>query len=290
LRTLSQVTISFSLVLVVAPLGYAGTLFGSRQNRRYLYRVYQIYEASVLMSAGDRFRRYMIEAFGETNPLPIHFIGVWDTVAEYWSPGELPDIEKLAYHISYARHALALHERRGEMEPTLWTSWSSASTDPPKMMQAWFSGAHTDVGGGYKEGKLAEAPLAWMAQEARNCGLKVNPVASGSAARILHQDRTGGVVSGQTAKWKSGEGPRRALSSFPTLDRKSQLFDSLYVHQTAVNDLSNPLGAPQFNHYPPHVPGLPDPRTKAKKELRHIDDLTLQMCLDLRALGKKPVQ
>jgi uncharacterized protein (DUF2235 family) len=69
-------------------------------------RVYQIYEARVLLNAADRFRRYMTTAFGETRPLPIHFLGAWDTVAEHWSPGRLPDIEKPAFHISYARHAL----------------------------------------------------------------------------------------------------------------------------------------------------------------------------------------
>src|ERR1035438_3172991 len=63
-------------------LGYVGTLFGSRENRHYLPRVYQIYEASVLLNAADKFREYM-RHFGETTPLPIHFLGVWDTVVEY---------------------------------------------------------------------------------------------------------------------------------------------------------------------------------------------------------------
>jgi uncharacterized protein (DUF2235 family) len=199
-------------------LGYAGTLFGGRELRRYLHRVYQIYEASVLLNAADRFRRYMTSTFGETTPLPIHFLGVWDTVAEYWSPGELPDIEKLAFHISYARHALALHERRGEMEPTLWTSWAAVPTARPKVMQVWFPGAHSDVGGGYPEAKLAEAPLRWMGDEARFCGLNVNPGAGGLAERrTLHQDRSGGALAGLAVKWKFGEGPRKALSDFPNI-------------------------------------------------------------------------
>jgi hypothetical protein len=43
-------------------------------------------------------------------------------------------------------------------------------------MQVWFPGAHSDVGGGYPESKLAEAPLSWMAREALACGLNVGSV------------------------------------------------------------------------------------------------------------------
>jgi uncharacterized protein (DUF2235 family) len=271
-------------------LGYAGTLFGRREYRRYLHRVYQIYEASVLLNAADRFRRYMTSAFGDTRPLPIHFLGVWDTVAEYWSPGELPDIEKLAFHISYARHALALHERRGEMEPTLWRSWVPGSTALPKVMQVWFPGAHSDVGGGYREAKLAEAPLHWMSDEARLCGLNVNLGARRlGQQRILHQDRSGGALTGIAVKWKSGEGPRRALSDFPNIAADSQLLESLFVHQTACADLLDPVGDPTFLNYLPRLPGLTDPRARAREELKQIDTMTLQMALDLRVLGKKPI-
>jgi len=271
-------------------LGYAGTLFGKPEFRHYLYRVYQIYEASVQLSAADRFRRYMTTAFGETRPLPIHFLGAWDTVVEYWSLGELPDIEKLAFHITYARHALALHERRGEMEPTLWKSWDRSSTALPKVMQVWFPGAHSDVGGGYPEAKLAEAPLHWMSDEARLCGLNVNLGAGRLAKpRILHQDRSGNALTGEAAKWKFGEGPRKALSEFPAFAADSQLLESLFVHQTACADLLYPVGDPLFLNYLPHLPGLPNPKAKAREELKRIDTMTLQMALDLRALGKKPI-
>lgn len=135
-------------------LGHVGKLFDDPVNRKYLYRVYQIYEVSALLGAAAEFRAYM-RHFGEgIRPLPIHFIGVWDTVEEYWSRGPRPDLEKLPDHISVARHALALHERRSEMEPTLWKKWSPGVKLPedqgPRVMQVWFPGAHSDVGGGYQ--------------------------------------------------------------------------------------------------------------------------------------------
>jgi uncharacterized protein (DUF2235 family) len=84
-------------------LGHVGKLFGSPENRKYLYRVYQIYESSALLGAAAQFRTYM-RHFGEgIRPLPIHFLGVWDTVEEYWCPGPRPDLEILPEHISFAR-------------------------------------------------------------------------------------------------------------------------------------------------------------------------------------------
>jgi hypothetical protein len=41
--------------------------------------------------------------------------------------------------------------------------------------QVWFTGAHCDVGGGYRNPGLSEIPLLWMAEKARNCGLAFKP-------------------------------------------------------------------------------------------------------------------
>lgn len=269
-------------------LGYVGTLFGSRENRHYLPRVYQIYEASVLLNAADQFRSYM-RHFGETTPLPIHFLGVWDTVVEYWSPGGVPDIEKLPNHISHARHALALHERRGEMEPTLWRSWDSSRS---LVQQVWFPGCHSDVGGGYPESKLAEAPLSWMRDEASACGLHVASIARSGAERILHQERTTDALIGAAAKWTNGEGPRRALSTFASLDPKTdaQLIESLFVHQVACDELLDPIRNVKFLHYLPDFLDHSNAKDNGLRELKEIDQMTLQMFLDLRALGKKPIK
>ena len=43
------------------------------------------------------------------------------------------------------------------------------------MKQVWFSGMHTDVGGGYKEQDLSDIPLLWMIEEAKKFGLKLYP-------------------------------------------------------------------------------------------------------------------
>lgn len=116
--------------------------------------------------------------------LPMHFVGVWDTVASLGLPSRLqwftaPFTE---YHqvecppsVMTARHALALHELRGLFEPLLWAGGSH--TD---LRQVWFSGAHADVGGGYKVGEdgLSDIALRWMACEATKSGLTVGKAAT----------------------------------------------------------------------------------------------------------------
>jgi uncharacterized protein (DUF2235 family) len=280
-------------------LGHVGKLFDDPVNRKYLYRVYQIYEVSALLGAAAEFRAYM-RHFGEgIRPLPIHFIGVWDTVEEYWSRGPRPDLEELPDHISVARHALALHERRSEMEPTLWKKWSSGvklrDDQGPRVMQVWFPGAHSDVGGGYPaaESIFAEAALAWMAREARACGLNVSSVKpQPGAQRVLHQERTKNVPVGMAADWWKHGRPRSALSGFPNLDptKDAQLIDSLYVDQTACDQILDPTRTIEFVHYPNNLFGGLEAKQKAKQDMRAIDGMALRMFLDLRALGKRSIK
>lgn len=107
----------------------------------------------------------------------VDFLGVWDTVGALGVPGGLNALTAPRYEfhdttpsacVRRARHALAIDECRDEFVPTFWT------VDPkrPKLhegmdiQQVWFAGAHSDVGGGYRERKLADIPLVWMAQEA----------------------------------------------------------------------------------------------------------------------------
>jgi hypothetical protein len=42
-----------------------------------------------------------------------------------------------------------------------------------KMKQVWFSGVHTDVGGGYNEEDLSNISLKWMLREATSKNLRI---------------------------------------------------------------------------------------------------------------------
>ena len=44
-----------------------------------------------------------------------------------------------------------------------------------RVAERWFTGSHTDVGGGYRNRQLADITLHWMAQKAAAHGLIVDP-------------------------------------------------------------------------------------------------------------------
>jgi hypothetical protein len=228
---------AFAVRLFAGFLGYVGTIFGKPEFEDYLPHAYQIYESSIVLHVEHSFRDN-VRRFGENiPPLPIHFIGVWDTVERYFPRRDLPEIETLPSHVDHARHALALHERRREMEPTLWKKWPKSST----VVQRWFPGAHSDVGGSYPESRLSEAPLQWIHLEASSFGLQLTPAASSGQNRILHQQRTIGPV----LKILEGEDTREALSA-----KEPHIILAMEFDQTACDSLLDPITSIVFGNYP----------------------------------------
>ena len=119
-------------------------------------------------------------AIYDQNPRPdIRMIGVWDTVGALGAPTPLlgrlttPWVGFFDTHLSpivkHAYHALALDERRAAFSPDLWTG---IPTDDQVIEQCWFRGAHSDVGGGYKETGLSDIALLWMVEKAEALGLE----------------------------------------------------------------------------------------------------------------------
>ena len=116
----------------------------------------------------------------ETEQAVVHFVGVWDTVGALGVPTRGPlgwwtrkrsgfhDVG-LGGHIEHAYHALAINESRGPFKPVVWT------TDPAKgqvVIQAWFPGVHSNVGGGYVDSGLSDRALLWMIYNASQHGLR----------------------------------------------------------------------------------------------------------------------
>lgn len=129
----------------------------------------------------------------------IHFIGVWDTVGSLGAPTPmLGKITKkwVGFHDTklsntrFAYHALAIDERRGPFAPSMWTSQS----DTEDMRQVWFCGAHSDIGGGYPEGKLCLLTFEWMAKMAKERDLALDYQASDDVQSdyqsLLHNSHT----------------------------------------------------------------------------------------------------
>ena len=67
---------------------------------------------------------------------------------------------------------MALDEERERFEPAYC---DLPATDQTRVDEVWFSGCHTNVGGGYVDANLSNITLFWMLQSARDAGLPFDP-------------------------------------------------------------------------------------------------------------------
>jgi uncharacterized protein (DUF2235 family) len=107
---------------------------------------------------------------GQRVAAQIEAVAVWDTVGALGIPEynrrnmRVDDLRfadrTLSPGVRHGFHAVAVDEQREDFTPTLW------HPDPPRITQALFAGAHSDVGGGYpvsgNESGLSDGPLRWM--------------------------------------------------------------------------------------------------------------------------------
>ncbi|KAF8693894.1 hypothetical protein RHS03_08338, partial [Rhizoctonia solani] len=104
----------------------------------------------------------------------VHFVGVWDTVGSVgaFRRKKLPHV---SYNpsVSVFRQALALDENRGNFIPSVWDH--ARTNESQNVLEVWFKGGHSDVGGGkqsIKEGQdpeqapqLSDISLRWMVRD-----------------------------------------------------------------------------------------------------------------------------
>lgn len=122
----------------------------------------------------------------------IVFVGLWDTVAAYGGPIveltrafddwiwplTMPDY-RLSAKVGRARHALALDDERDSFQPLLWdetVEQPATPGQPPRLKQVWFTGMHSDVGGGYPDDSLSYVSLTWMIEELGDL-VRLHPIA-----------------------------------------------------------------------------------------------------------------
>ena len=111
----------------------------------------------------------------------ITFIGVWDTVDAVGMPFALADVvntylvqfkfptDTLGPHVRRACHALSLDDDRRAFEPVLW----KVRKGDERIDQVWFSGVHSNVGGGYPKQGMSLVALDWMLCHAARHGLRL---------------------------------------------------------------------------------------------------------------------
>jgi uncharacterized protein (DUF2235 family) len=174
---------AFAVRALAGFVGLVGLLFREEASWIDVEKAYKLYEKKIrgdssYMSALVQRLKIDEGRAAEVQPIPIHFIGVWDTVRKLGAQVGSMDLTRrwtghhdhtdVPEHITHVRHALALHELRPEFEPTLW---EGTTLPGQSLQQVWFAGAHSDVGGGYRATELSNVALNWMAREASAHGL-----------------------------------------------------------------------------------------------------------------------
>ena len=210
----------------------------------------------------------------------IRFLGLWDTVAAYglpvvemtrgvskwiW-PLELPS-RVLDPRVQRACHALALDDERTTFHPVLWDESTQvpASPDQPRSLsdvrisQVWFSGMHSNVGGGYPDDSLAHIPQYWIMNEARLCGLRFKSAPYADPDSMINT-KAGRDKDGRLYDSRSGlgsyyrYGPRNLAElcndKFSNKPGDSVLIRAPKIHESVFKRIENnahpcaPLGIP----------------------------------------------
>jgi uncharacterized protein (DUF2235 family) len=148
----------------------------------------------------------------------IQFVGLFDTVEAYGVPiEELRDLihflvapikfggdHAISGKVLYVRQALSLdderrtfHPIRVSLAPGDFTEHEAArakdangrtipaeKSKPLRVQEVWFSGVHSDVGGGYPDDMTAHCPLTWMIREAEKAA------GADASKRLVYRDGT----------------------------------------------------------------------------------------------------
>ncbi|KAF8576583.1 hypothetical protein K439DRAFT_1640432 [Ramaria rubella] len=223
--------------------------------------------------------RVRADADGDT--FTIKCVGVFDTVGSLGMPKELSFSHEmkelfgfhdkvLGAHIQHAFHAMGMHETRADFDVAKYEQTEKGRKKGQVLRQVWFSGCHSDVGGGYQSHDLADVSLAWMASNIESM-LSLNldylrsiprPI-SPWGAQIPHNPKTG--------MFELSNAVQRSL---PTkTDNKTQEYihhsvtsQHLLLPQLEANISANPelvtSLAPleeRFKNWWPYVPGENQP-------------------------------
>ncbi len=218
------------------------------------YKIYQISNEDQRQAGAAEFVRHHRVMWTK-----IKFIGCFDTVAALGLPFEpasvlldgLPGFRHqfhnftLSESVEHAYHALAIDDERKTFHPVLW---NEAIKTEQTVKQVWFSGMHTDVGGGYKEHGLSDIPLVWMTHMAVNHGLKIYPEfnkhngvnISENADGFMHDSRGNGITKFY----------RQQVRVWERRGEKPVIHESVLTRTRNESNASNPAYQPWIKELP----------------------------------------
>jgi uncharacterized protein (DUF2235 family) len=193
-RSLTGVIARCGLLMPGAPMSFV-QLYERYQKGDTVRPIYQLrYDQEHKVADFDIEEKTLLQ-YSRYDRYLVKMVGVWDTVGSLGVPfGNIPGISRrtMGFHnthlskvVQNSYQALALDEHRKPYWAILWTNFIpdqpnhpfAGNTNNRKVEQRWFSGAHCNVGGGYRNDFMPQRPLAWMQQKAQNHGLSFRSAA-----------------------------------------------------------------------------------------------------------------
>jgi uncharacterized protein (DUF2235 family) len=197
------------------------------------------------------------------------FVGVWDTVSSLgwvYNPVKFPFTRATRNpDFQIVRHAVSIDERRAFFRDNLFGAPNNAQQD---ILEVWFAGVHSDVGGSYAEAEsqLSKIALRWMLCEAIRAGLLIDSaratdILGGKAPYVKpdpvtknqHESLHGwwwlAEVWPKIAHQQDAEGGWRSSIRL-NLGRKRWIPPNPLVHQSVPLR----LGAPDLDYRPKNLP------------------------------------
>ena len=178
---------AYAVRSIAGMIAKVGLLKPQHVRKRNIRKAFRIYENCDAKKRAHKFHRKFCH-----KTIEIEMVGVWDTVKSLGLP--FPVLSFIApmateFHdhslssiIQNAFQALAADENRRAFAPI---PWKCQPHWPGRVEQAWFAGAHSDVGGFVFETpearNLSNISLHWMLTRAAMCGL---PLPEGWQARF----------------------------------------------------------------------------------------------------------
>jgi len=239
-------------------------LFGilPQSRAKLIDQAYKIYKTRDRAKRDKKAKEFI--NFHHTMWCRIKFVGVWDTVAALGVPSETANVLldriplfrnkfqdfSLSESVENAFHALAVDDVRKTFHPILW---ENEVKDYQTVKQVWFSGMHTDVGGGYKEHDLSDITLKWMMNRAAENGLEIydghNVKVNAQANGHMHDSTANGI----------GKYIKKQIRSWPYETHGEPI-----VHQSVIDRNLGPNNKEDPDHRPwiTHSPFITEPWDK----------------------------
>ena len=161
-------------------------------------------------------------------PVRVKYLGLWDSVfslgSRFKATGASTSDAGRTFHagkapakcVEAARHALAIDEARFDFRAEVWTE-----NNPQTHRQRWFSGVHSNVGGGYTKDGLANVAFRWVLEGATEAGLRVDQKYVAHyrpfVLHSLYESSSLWFRIAEAIRFRKGRG-KRPLTPYPTVE------------------------------------------------------------------------